>query len=224
MSTSFNLNVDQCIETAIRDSGGQPSQFEELQAARTYLNLLFNEWSTQNVNLWKVEFVDVTIPASTVDVTLSSDIIRPIHISMRYGATTSTDLAMKPMSYTDYNVLPKKDQTGRPTQYVSQRQRDNAVLKLWPVPAEETVLKICALKRFNDVNSPIDSVDAPTRFLPALTYGLAYRLALSRSDGSEQWEAKLNRLEREATRTWMLATNEDQDYVPLRIEPMMRNR
>lgn len=222
MTTSFTLNVDQCIERAIAFSGGQPSQFEELQAARENLNLLFSEWSTQNVNLWKVDFVDVTIAASTVNVSLSSDVIRPIHIAVAYGSTASYDMQLKPMSYTDYNMLPNKLQASRPTQYLTERKKDQTNLKLWPIPGEQSVLKLCVLKRFDDVTSPLDTVDAPSRFLPALTYGLAYRLAMARSNGTPEWEAKLNRLQMEADRTWNLATNDDQDHVPLTIVPRMR--
>lgn len=221
MTTNFNLNVDQCIETAIVWSGGQPSQFEELQNARTNLNLLFSEWSVDGVNLWKVNFADVTVAPSTAVVSLSSSVLRPIHIAARVDGSNS-DIQLTPISYTDYNVLSNKEQQGTPTQYLVERKRDSVSLRLWPVPSKETILKLCVVDKFEDVEKPYDTVDAPSRFLPALTYGLSYRLALGRSDGGQGWEAKLNRLNNEYMRTWAMATGDDTDKVPLRITPRMR--
>lgn len=221
-TTSFTLDVDGCIEKAITLSGGNPSQFEELQNARVDLNLLLSEWTTQNVNLWKVSFENVTVASSVALVSLNPNIVRPIHIAVQYGTSSTTDLAMKPISITDFNALPKKDTYSRPTQYLVERLKDQTNLRLWPVPTQRCVLKMAVLKRFDDVSRPTDGVDVPFRFLPALTYGLAFRMALGRDDGSQGWGAKLDRLERQSERTWMLATNEDTDNVPLRIQPSLR--
>jgi hypothetical protein len=132
------------------------------------------------------------------------------------------DQEMKPFSYTDYNQIPNKLQASRPSNYLTMRLKDQTNLKLWPLPSEQAVLKVCVLRRFNDITSPLNDVDAPFRFLPALTYGLAYRLALARSDGSPQWETKLNRLRIEADRTWQLATTDDKDDSSFTIVPRTR--
>lgn len=218
MTTAFNLTIDTLIEKALRWAGGQPSQYEELLNAKDSLSLLLSAWSTKNINLWKVEEVVLPVTAGTTEITLDSSIIRTIACAFQYG-TDSFDVGMKPMSHKDYIMLPNKAQVGRPTQYLQERLRDNAKLRLWPVPNQDSTLTMWVIKKFDDVTGYFDNPDVPSRFLTALTFGLAYFIGLERTDGSDAWERKLTRIKQEYDVALQEASNEDTDGVDLKFVP-----
>ena len=82
----------------------------------------------------------------------------------------------------EYLKIPRKSQTGRPNQYAIRRERGNPVLFLWPVPDNTTdILKLEQVKHTEDVTkSAGQNADISRRFLPCLTTGLAYYMAMKR--------------------------------------------
>jgi hypothetical protein len=228
MTTSFTMNAHEAIEKGIRLSGGQPTQFEELEAARTSLNLLLQEWSTRGVNLWKLEPVTVTLASSVAEVSLSPSIMDVVAMVIRSSTSSSSgpvirDYISERISYKDYLTYTYKTQSGRPTQYAVERLRDNPRISLWPVPNDSSyLLNMWALKKFEDVTTPAGTVDVPSKYLPSLSYGLGYYMAMERSNGSPEWEAKLNRLRLEYERLWTMAYEEDQDRASMKIVPAKR--
>ena len=229
MSTSFSLTTHDSIEKAIRLAGGQPTQFEELEAARVNANLLQQEWTTRGVNLWKVEPVQVTLSASAPSVTLDGSILDVMDLVIRTSVSTSAlgtevrDYIAERMSYKDYLPLLNKGQTGRPTRYLVERLKDATRVTLWPVPENGNyLLNMWAIKKFDDVNGISSNPDIPSRWLPSFTFGLGYYMALERSNGSQEWEAKLTRLKGEYDRLWGLAYDEDQDRTAFSIVPSLK--
>lgn len=218
MSTDFNLTVDKVITRAIEDAGGKPSNYEEQERAVDHLNLIFSEWSTQGISLFKLELFEVSVSSSVATISLDPSVIRPLSVVINYGSDSS-DIPLNYVAYKDYLILPNKEQTGRPNQVLVERLKDNVDLTFWPVPGEDSTLKFWGLKRFDDVTALASTPDVPFRFLPCLRYSLAYSLGIARSDGSAEWENKLNRLEREKTRTWDSATTDDTDSTDLVISP-----
>lgn len=222
MTTAFTLTVDQAIEEAIAESGGQPSQYEELRRARTRLNLLLTDWQNRGVNLWKLDLATVTVSASTAQLTLDAsyaDVLDSVWVK-----TSTSDLIMSRISYKDYLHLTNKTQTGRPTQFLVERLNGQTRVTLWPVPNETGAIKFWGIKKFNDINGPLDDIDAPNRFMPALMHGLAYSILLSRSKGTPEEEAKLNRIKQEYEDCWAKASEEDRDRSNLRIVPQIGRR
>ena len=65
---------------------------------------------------------------------------------------------------------------------ISRSDRDNPTLSVWPIPENSTdTLKLEIVKELQDVNkSATQNADAPKRFLPALTCGLAYYMSMKR--------------------------------------------
>jgi len=220
VTTSFTLTVDQAIEEAIRMAGGQPTQYEELRAARTKLNLLMTEWQNRGVNLWKLSLESVPVTASTVTVSLSSGVSDVLDCVWVQSSTA--DLAMNRMSYKDYLPITNKQQASRPTQFLVERLKDRANITLWPLPAQAGALKFWAIKRVDDITSPTDSIDAPYRFMPSLVNGLAYLIFKDRIDGSQESIAKLSILKQDAKESWDLAYEDDRDRTRLRIVPKLR--
>ncbi len=63
--TTFNLAIDDVIEQAFEQIGGQPISGEEARSARIALNLLLTEWQNRGVLLWKLVDTPVTVTTST---------------------------------------------------------------------------------------------------------------------------------------------------------------
>lgn len=220
MTTNFSLTVDQAIEESIRMAGGQPSQYEELRAARTKLNLLMTEWQNRGINLWKLSLETVTVAPSTYTVSLSSDISDVLDCV--WAQSSEVDLAMNRMSYKDYLPITNKGMANRPTQFLVERLRDKSNITLWPLPAQTGAVKFWAIKRIDDITGPRDSIDAPYRFMPALVNGLAYSIFKDRIKGTQEDIAKLTVLKQDYKEAWDLAYDEDRDRTHLKIIPKLR--
>ena len=77
--------------------------------------------------------------------------------------------------------LPNKTSTGRPTQYFLDRQI-TPNLKLFPTPENSTdVIVYDALTRIQDADTQVNTMEVPFRFIPCLTAGLAYYLAMKKA-------------------------------------------
>lgn len=224
MTTSFSLTTENAIDEAITLAGGQPSQFEELRSARIKLNLLFSEWQTQGVNLWKVDLVEIDVPTSTMDVSVSTNIHEVLDVAWRTSTVSNiNDLQMDRISYTDYLNLNNKHQpANRPTVYLVEKLKDRISIKLWQIPSVAGKLLIWAVKRIEDVTPNMDETpDVPFKFISPMIYGLAFKLYLSRFDGSEAMKAKLEVLKKMYDDSWRMATDDDTDRTSFKISPSL---
>jgi hypothetical protein len=71
------------------------------------------------------------------------------------------------------------------------------------------------LRRIQDAGNGDGTADIPYRFLPALTAGLAYQIAMKRPEAA----ARIPMLQAEYERQWDLASSEDREKAPLRMVP-----
>jgi hypothetical protein len=92
------------------------------------------------------------------------------------------DLAPTRITYEEYLLIPRKGQTGRASQYSIKRDVNNITISLWPIPENATdILKIETISELQDVNkSESQNAEIPKRFLPPLTCGLSYYMAMKR--------------------------------------------
>ena len=133
---------------------------------------------------------------------------------------SATDIQLDRLSMEEYLKIPRKSQTGRPTQYAIRRGRSNPELYLWPVPDNNDYsLKIEKIKYLQDVNKSAGQIaDVSRRFLPCMTAGLAYFMSMKRAgiDGNrimfikQEYEERLTR-----------AMDEDRERTSLRIVPKL---
>jgi hypothetical protein len=113
--------------------------------------------------------VDLTTVQKTIDI-LSVVITRD-----------STDYAITRLSRDGYLGIPKKTQTGRPSQFFLDRQI-TPVLKVWPTPENNTdIIKFDRLVRMDDADDYTNTMQIPFRFYPCLAAGLAYYLSIKRA-------------------------------------------
>lgn len=136
----------------------------------------------------------------------------PFNVQEIYFNNNLYDTVLSPISESEYNALPNKNQTGRPTQYWVDRQIE-PIIHLWPTPTSYyNNLYFAYWKAMEDVGTMLNTADIPTRFVEPLTAGLAYRL--SAKEGKEE---RVERLKQEANDTYTIAAMEDRERVPLRI-------
>jgi hypothetical protein len=113
--------------------------------------------------------VDLTTVQKTIDI-LSAVITRD-----------SVDYAITRLSRDGYLGIPKKTQTGRPSQFFLNRQI-TPVLKVWPTPENNTdIIKFDRLVRMDDADDYTNTMQIPFRFYPCLAAGLAYYLSIKRA-------------------------------------------
>ena len=178
---NFNLDIDEVIQEATEMIGGEQSLGHEPQSARRSINLMLNDWQNRGVLLWKTYTTAVTVSTSVTTYDLSSSTTDALQVNLRRD---STDIELQRLSFEEYLNIPNKSQTGRPTQYTVKRDLANPTIHIYPVPDNTTdILKIEAIRQIEDVNKSADqNADAPVRFLPALTCGLAYYLSMKRNN------------------------------------------
>ena len=143
-----------------------------------------------------------------------------IHIGLKlYGPVggvtrrSGTDFELSRMSRGEYLGLPNKTTQGRPSQYFYNRQTTPQIT-LWATPENSTdTLVYYYVKRIEDVDTFTNTTDAPFRFLPCIVAGLAYYLSMKKAP--ERIQLLKSVYEEEFQR----AADEDEDRVPLKIQP-----
>tara|TARA_R110000796_G_scaffold99688_2_gene208044 strand:+ start:30 stop:707 length:678 start_codon:yes stop_codon:yes gene_type:complete len=215
---NFNLDIDEVIEEATEMIGGEQTLGHEPASARRSINLMLNDWQNRGVLLWSVGTTLVT--ATSVETSLSDEILDVL--ALTYSVNTSaTDIPLERISREEYHNLPNKTTTGRPTQYTVTRGRNNIALFLYPTPDTNTgILNIEFFKRLEDVNQSADQItDAPVRFLPALTCGLSYYLAMKRTGIPME---RIQMLKQNYEEKLAVALEEDRERASLLIRPKLR--
>lgn len=157
--------------------GGGPVLADELISARRGLDYLLTDLQNKNVLLHKIETTVVPVSTSVSSLTFDQSISDALVASIR---TSSTDIVLERDGYERWAEIPTKSQTGRPTRYWWDRRRDSSVMNFWPVPDQTYTVVLTIQKNAENTLRAFDNIDVPRRFLPAVTYGLAYWIGLRR--------------------------------------------
>ena len=177
-STDFNLDVAEYIEEAFERCGLEAKTGYDLQTARRSLNIMLAEWANRGLNQWTIEQRTQALTANDSEYSLGTDIIDILSVVVR---RSGTDFSMTRISRDTFINLPNKTSTSRPTQYFLDRQI-TPNLKLYPTPENSTdVIVYDALTRMQDADTQVNTLEIPFRFIPCLTAGLAYYIAMKRA-------------------------------------------
>lgn len=219
-TAAFNLEIVEIIEEAYEQAGLELRSGYDMKTARRSLNLLAIDWASRGYNLWTVEQAVVPLLTGVATYALPDDTIDVVEmvLSSTTGATT-TDIALARIGMATYATIPVKETQGRPVQVWVDRQITPQIT-VWPVPPDDTyTFKYWRLRRIQDAGTSGElTFDIPTRFLPCLISGLAYKIALKRVSD----ENRLNRLKSEYESSWLEASTEDREKVTMRIVPAIR--
>jgi hypothetical protein len=221
MSTSgtynFSMDIDEVIQEALEMIGGEQTLGNDPKSARRSINLLLQDWQNRGILLWSTNTTVVDVSTSVTAYSLSSNMVDAMEVVVNLSAT---DIQLDRLSMEEYLKIPRKSQTGRPTQYAIRRGRSNPELYLWPVPDNNDYsLKIEKIKYLQDVNKSAGQIaDVSRRFLPCMTAGLAYFMSMKRAgiDGNRIMFIKQEYEERLAR-----AMDEDRERTSLRIVPKL---
>ena len=183
MATSGVSNFDPTFDDILQDAaamvGGGPVLADELISARRGLDYLLTDLQNKNVLLHKIETTVVPVSASVSSISFGPSISDVLVASIR---TSSTDIVLDRDGYERWAEIPTKSQTGRPVRYWWDRRRDSNTMNLWPLPDQTYTVVLTIQKNAENTLRAFDNIDVPRRFLPAVTYGLAYWIGLRRGN------------------------------------------
>lgn len=215
-TTDFTLDIVDIIEEAYELTGSELRGGYEMRTARRSLNLMMREWGNRGINFWTIRENVVNVPANSTELTLPADTIDILDAAWRTGSGTGqNDRIMTRIDMVEWAQTSNKNTPALPTQFYVHRVSP-PVVKLWPVTPEDGVFVYWGLRSIEDVGAYGNNMDVPYRFLPAMTSGLAYYLAL-KSPGFDQ--VRIMALKAEYDRQFQLAAEEDRERTPFRLVP-----
>lgn len=143
-----------------------------------------------------------------------------LSFSLVYLANTPTEIPLARINRDDYTNLPNKTfQSNRPLQYWFDRQVQQPVMHMWPVPnqaAEFNQIVLWRQRYIMDVGTMTQEIEVPQRWYEAIVAMLAARLAL------EYIEVDVNlvpMLDQKAKESLYYAQQEERDNSPMMILP-----
>jgi hypothetical protein len=150
-----------------------------------------------------------TLPEGTID------IIDAV-VSDSSGTDTS-DQIINRISIADYNQIPNKTSSGKPSQYMLDKQYTPKIY-LWQIPNKSTYsIVYWSINQLEDINLSNQDADVPYRWSDCICAGLASKLALKYAADKYQI------LDSVYERSFNLAASSDNDGVSLRIHPTGMN-
>ena len=210
MATSGVSNFDPTFDDILQDAaamvGGGPVLADELISARRGLDYLLTDLQNKNVLLHKIETTVVPVSTSVSSISFGPSISDVLVASIR---TSSTDIVLDRDGYERWAEIPTKSQTGRPVRYWWDRRRDSNTMNFWPLPDQTYTVVLTIQKNAENTLRAFDNIDVPRRFLPAVTYGLAYWIGLRR--GARVDANRLTLLRAEYERAVRDAMREDRE-------------
>jgi hypothetical protein len=163
--------------------------------------------------MWTVAQGTITLTQGQATQTLTADVVDVLEIVLR---RSNTDFEVERISRGEYATLPNKTTQGRPSQFYFDRQI-LPVINLWAVPENSTdQLVYYYVQRIEDADALVNTTDMPFRFYPCMVAGLAYYIAMKRAP--ERIQLLKSVYEEEFQR----ASDEDEDRVPLKLQPSMQ--
>jgi hypothetical protein len=143
-----------------------------------------------------------------------------LSFSQIYLANTPTEIPLARMNRDDYTNLPNKAfQNNRPLQFWFDRQVNNPIMHMWPVPNDAaTVCQIVVWRQryIMDVGTMTQDIEVPQRWLEAIVSGLAAKMAL---ELVEVDVGLIPILDQKAAISLNIAQMEERDNSPMMIAP-----
>jgi hypothetical protein len=217
-TASWTLDVDEICRAAFRRIGGEQTKGYELKSARDALQFVFQRFMLRGVNLWTLELETIALAASqTLPIALDADVVDILEAIYRDTQQANpSDIPITRLSRDQYHYLPDKTTQGFPTSVYIDRQRDAPLLYVWPVPNRAGYeLRFWTIRKIRDIETMIDNVDTPVRWVPTLVAGVAWYMSMERRDIltiQDRQELKAAFEEEFAE-----AAGEDRDNVPLHV-------
>ena len=186
------FSIADIVEESYERIGIQGVSGYQLKSARRSLNILFQEWSNRGLHYWEIANNDITLVnnqnvytmfRSTSDGTSSATAVYGVDdvLEASFRNADNVDFPLTKINRSAYQALSNKTDTGVPTQYYVQRLIDRVTITLYLTPGSDEAgkkLNYYYVKRIQDAGDYTNDADVPYRFVPCMTAGLAYYLAI----------------------------------------------
>ena len=185
------FSISDIVEESFERIGIQGVSGYQLKSARRSLNILFQEWANRGLHYWEVANNNITLVAdqatytmfrSTSDGTSSATAVYGVDDILEASYRNSNvDTPLTKVNRSQYQALSNKTSTGTPSQYFVQRFIDKITITLFLTPGSSEAgkfLNYYYVKRIQDVGDYTNATDVPYRFVPCMTAGLSYYLAI----------------------------------------------
>ena len=212
-TTTFEttFSISDIVEEAYERIGISGVSGYQLKGARRSLNILFQEWANRGLHYWEVANNNITLVSgqsvytmfrSTSDGTSDATAVYGVDDILEASYRNSNvDTPLTKINRSTYQALSNKSSTGQPTQYFVQRLIDRVTITLYLTPGSSEAgkfLNYYYVKRIQDAGDYTNEADVPYRFVPCMTAGLAYYLAIKFAPDRVQmlkmlYEDELNR-------------------------------
>ena len=215
---TFSLDTAQVIEEAYELAGLELRTGYDARTARRSLNIMFADWSNRGINLWTVEQVSLDFTNGTSSYTLNSydvDVLEAIvRVFDSTSSSTFSDITLERISRSEYLNIPDKNSKGRPSQYFIER-KETPVLHVYPTPDDATTYKFISyrIQRIDDITASTQDQEVPSRFIPCMSLGLAYQIALKKNP------QKSPLLKMEYEEAFKRAADEDRERTSIKLTP-----
>ena len=182
-TTAFNLDLSDIMEEAYDLCGLVMRSGYDYRNARRALDLIFLEQQNKGLNLWTIAQATQTLTAGTSSYAAETSALEIIDAFIRTDSGDTTkqfDQQLTRISRTEYNHQAKKLNRAKPTQFFADKGTSGINIVLWSTPdaAQTYTLVYDYIKRIEDTGVPAsNNADVPARYLPCLTYALAFNIA-----------------------------------------------
>ena len=221
---NFDMNFTELAEEAFERAGREMRSGYDLRTARRSANIMMAEWANRGINMWTIEQGTINLVQGTAAYDLPADTVDLLeHVIRTNSGDTSnqSDLTITRISVSTYATIPNKLSQARPIQVWIQRKQATPTITVWPVPDQGTVTSpyyvfaYWRLRRMDNINTGSNTADVNFRFLPCLTAGLAYYIAMKTPEGAQ----RLDMLKTEYEYQFQMAATEDREKAADRFVP-----
>ena len=220
-TTTFNLDLSDIMEEAYELCGLTMRSGYDYRTARRALNLIFLEWQNKGLNLWKIEQATQALTAGTSSYAAETSALEIVDAFLRTDSGNTDkqfDQQLTIISRTEYNHQAKKLLQSKPTQFFADKGTSGINIVLWATPddAQTYTLVYDYIKRIEDAGSVAsNNADVPARYLPCLTYALAYNIACKEPDAMN----RVPMIKQRYNELWQEVSESDRERAAVKFVP-----
>ena len=218
---AFNLDLTEIMEEAYDLCGLSMMSGGDFNTAKRALNLIFLEWQNKGLNLWTIEQGTVSLSAGTNTYSLDSSALEVVDAFIRTDSgdvNKQFDQRLNRISRTEYNHQANKLNQAKPTQFFIDKNTGTLQITLWSTPddADTYTLVYDYIQKIEDAGAVAsNNADVPARYLPCLTYALAYNLA-SKYPETQQ---RVPLIKQRYDELWNEVSNSDRERAAVKFVP-----
>ena len=208
---TYNLDIGDILEEAYDLCGMEMRSGYDYRGAKRALNLVFLEWQNKGTNLWSIEQNTQAVTAGTSSYALPSSALDVVDAFIRTDSGDTSkqfDQRLNRISRTEYNHQATKLTQSKPTQFHIDKGASTSNIVLWATPgsAETYTLVYDYIQRIEDV---------PARYLPCLTYALAYNIACK----NPETQNRVPMIKQRYDELWRDVSDADRERASVRFVP-----